>query len=251
MRNKTSLAASAALLAVALVVTPAQAQDTVARNYSMMPKDGMAAQFEVALKNHLEWRRANGDPWTWLVSTLETGQGLGEVSVRTSGHSFADFDAYDADFGPKGLQHFQATVSPLLESVSSTIDVTNESISKRPPEGRTLGFVTVNTFHIRPHMQQQFNEVVNRANQILIELDWPYYWVWTSPVSGNDTGPQSSVVVLYENWAEMAEPDPPMLAVLAQEMGQDGFEEWLAAFNESIRGQEVYTRRIRADLAGS
>ena len=251
MRFRSIFPTAVAAFVAALLVTPAHAQETVARNYSMTPTDGMAAQFEAALKAHIQWRTENGDPWTWGVSTLETGEGLGEASVRSGGHSWAEFDTYDAGFGPKGLQHFQATVAPLLQSISSTIGTTNEAISNRPPTGRPLGFVTITTFHIRPDRQAQFSEAVASGTSILKEQGFPGFWVWTAPVSGGGMGPQMSLVALHTDWADMQEPNPSFEMILAQAMGEDDFREWAASFGESIRGQETITRRLRPDLAGN
>jgi len=241
--------AAAALVAV-LLPAPTQAQQTVARSYSFVPLDGMSAQFEAALKAHLEWRVENGDPWTWSVSTLEVGEGLGEYGLRTSGHTWADMESYDLDFSPKGLQHYRATVAPLVKSVSSMITTTNEEMSNRPPTGTALAFVTITTFHVRPGRQAEFAEAAAVASQALKDAGWPGHWVWATPLSGGGMGPFMQVVALHERMSDMAEPEPPMLAVLAQAMGQNAFDEWLSDFSESTRGQETIVRRLRPDLSG-
>lgn len=248
MQHKKLFRTALAALFVALSPMPAQAQDTVARSYSFTPKDGMSAQFEVAIKAHMEWRAENGDPWTWGLSAVEVGDGLGSYGVRSSGHSFADLDSYDAGFGPRGLLHFTATVSPLIESVSSTLTTIDEDISNRQPSGTTLAFVTVTRFQVKPDRQAQFTEAITVASNALKESDWPGHWVWEMPISGGGMGPWVQVVGLHADWADMQEPDPPMLAVLAQAMGQNDFQDWLTSFGESIRGQEITTLRLRPDL---
>jgi hypothetical protein len=55
------------------------------------------------------------------------------------------------------------------------------------------------------------------------------------------------VVGLHDSWADMQDSDPPMMAVLAQAMGQGDFEDWLESLGQSIRGQEVVVRRLRPD----
>ncbi|MDH3222205.1 MAG: hypothetical protein OEO23_00705 [Gemmatimonadota bacterium] len=57
------------------------------------------------------------------------------------------------------------------------------------------------------------------------------------------------VVGLHDSWADMQEPDPPMMAVLAQAMGQGDFEDWLESLGESIREQETVVWRLRPDLS--
>ncbi len=65
---------------------------------------------------------------------MEVGENLGQFGIRSAGHSWADFDAYDAGFGPEGLVHWNATVAPLVESISSAITTVNLAISN-PPMG--------------------------------------------------------------------------------------------------------------------
>jgi hypothetical protein len=90
-----------------LGTTVVHAQDNnLSRAYHAVPKAGMAAQFEAAVNAHTQWRKDNGDPWTWGVSVYDTGEHFGTYSVFSGGHSWADFDAYDAGFGPRGLLHW-------------------------------------------------------------------------------------------------------------------------------------------------
>ena len=248
MRQKAMFPAVAVALVLAGTATHALAQQTVARSYSFVPKDGMSAQFEAAMKAHLQWRADNGDPWTWGVSTIEVGDGMGEYSLRSGGHTYADLDTYDAQFGRDALTHYRATVAPLVESVSSSISTVDESLSHRPPEGRPLQFVQITTFHIRPDRQAQFGEAVAKVTQVLKDGGWGGYWVWVNPLAGGGMGPSAQVVGLHDSWADMQEPDPPMMAVLAQAMGQDDFEAWLESFGQSIRGQETIVRRLRPDM---
>ena len=250
MRNKISVFAAATVLVAVLLAVPVHAQQTVARSYSFIPQDGMTAQFEAALKAHIEWRIANGDPWTWGVSSLEVGETVGEFSVRSSGHEWAELDAYDSDFGPKGVQHYMATVAPLVESLSTMITTAEEAMSNRPPAGRPLGFVTITTYHIRPGAQAQFTQAAAAASQALMDHDFPGYWIWETPLSGGGMGPFMRVVSLHDSWSDMQERDPALLEVLAQAMGEDDFEEWMADFTGAIRGQETITRRLRQDLDG-
>ncbi len=170
MRTKVLLSLVVSTAAVMLTgIIPAHAQDaTYARRDAVTPKDGMVAQFEAALKAHVQWRNENNDPWTWGVSTVEVGEALGQFGIRSGGHSWADFDAYDAGFGPEGLVHWNATVAPLVESISSRITTANPAISNQPPAGRATAFVNIQTFQLRPGRELQFNEAVAAARTQLI-----------------------------------------------------------------------------------
>ncbi len=146
---------------------------TVARSYTVTPKPGMVAQFEVALREHARWRAENGDPWDWNVSQLETGENLGTYFIRSGGHSWADFDAYDAGFAQQGLVHWNATVAPLVESLSSAIGTTDQELSKPPPEGTAYAFVNITRFYLRPGRGQEFNRLHTQATRRLdVDTKW-------------------------------------------------------------------------------
>ena len=116
------------------------------------------------------------------------------------------------------------------------------------PAGRESAFVNIVTFQLRPGRELQFTEAITSAMATLREHDFPGYYVWTSPVSGGGPGPFMSLVSFHTSWADMAEPDPPFEAIMAQEMGQEGFMEWLDGFGQTYRGVESYVLRLRPDL---
>ncbi len=221
--------------------------ETVARSYTVTPKPGMVAQFEVALREHARWRAENGDPWDWNVSQLETGENLGTYFIRSGGHSWADFDAYDAGFAQQGLVHWNATVAPLVESLSSAIGTTDQELSKPPPEGTAYAFVNITRFHLRPGRGLEFNRLIAEATEIIRDK-LEGYWVWASPTLGGGPGPYISLVGFAENWADMADPDPSFEAIMVQEMGEDGFREWATNLGLTYRGVESYTLRRRPDM---
>ena len=248
MRTTALLSLVVATAAVMLTGIPAHAQDaTYARTYAVTPKDGMVAQFEAALQAHVQWRNENNDPWTWGVSTVEVGEALGQFGIRSGGHSWADFDAYDAGFGPEGLVHWNATVAPLVASVSSAITTLNQAIGSNPPVG-AYAFVNIQAYQLRPGREAQFTQVVNSAVEILMEHDFPGYFVWVSPVLGGGPGPSVSLVSFHTSWADMAPPDPGFEAIMVQALGQDGFMEWTRELGETYRGVESIVRRLRPDL---
>ncbi len=247
--RRTAMLSLIVLVAVVLTGVPAHAQEqTLARSYAVTPMDGMTSQFESALKAHVSWRAENNDPWTWGVSTVEVGDALGEYRIRSGGHSWADFDAYDAEFGLAALVHWNATVAPLVQSISSTISMSDPALSIPAPAGTPLAFVNVVVFHIRPDRQEDFNELVRSATTILQEHDYGGYSLWTSPISGGGPGPVMSLVSLHTSWADMAEPDPTFPAIMIGELGEDGFAEWLEEIGQTYRGTESYTLRLRPDL---
>ncbi len=57
-----------------------------------------------------------------------------------------------------------------------------------------------------------------------------------------------SLVSFHTSWADMAEPEPNVNAVLLQALGQEGLMELLDEFGQAVRGIESVTLRLRPDL---
>ena len=206
----------------------------------------MVAQFEVALRDHAKWRAENEDPWDWSVSAHETGENLGAFSIRSGGHSWADFDAYDAGFAQQGLTHWNATVAPLVESISSAITSTNDALSNGPPANWS-SFITVTRYHLRPGREAEFNRLVAQATE-LVRDKIEGYWVWSSSMTGGGPGPYMDLVSFAQNWSDMAAPDPSFEALMMQEMGAEAFQEWGTSIGQTYRGTVTYTIRRRPDM---
>ena len=135
-------------------------QNNLARIYFIEAKSGVRAGLETALKQHTEWRKEQGDPWTWSVMQVVNGENLGSYVIRSGEHTWADFDAYDAGFGPKADVHFNATVASLVESASSaltSIDTTNVNWH---PNNDAVNLISVTTFHLKPGKGPAFTQAV-------------------------------------------------------------------------------------------
>jgi len=252
MRHPLLRASVLTAAALALTTGSALAQgNNLTRGYVVTAKPGMVAQLEAAIREHAQWRKANNDPWTWSVYTAETGADLGTFVIRSGNHTWADFDAYDKGFGPQGGVQWNANVAPLVQSISSAIDMTlADSLNQLPPSGTATAFVNVTTFRLRPGVQPQFNQLVAQAIKALKAAKWPGYWVWVTPLSGGpELGPVVYLAGLHGNWADMKEPDPSFAQVMTKALGQDGFTNWAKSFSETLRGSSEVTYRYRPDLS--
>ena len=154
-----------ATLLIALVLgfagQDAWAQDNnLARVYFMDAKTGMQAGLETALKQPAEWRKAQGDPWTWNVMQVVNGEHLGRFIARSGGHSWGDFDEYDMEFGEKASVHFNATVAPLLESATSAITSVDTTNINWHPNNDAVNLISVTTFHLKPGNGQAFTQAI-------------------------------------------------------------------------------------------
>jgi hypothetical protein len=243
-----SLAALALGLVILVGTAPAQ-NGTLSRNYDVMPKRGMEAQFEAALKAHAAFRMANNDPWEWAVLMVETGPDAGGYHIRSGAHSWADFDAYDAasTFQEAARNHWNSTVAPLIGSFQSSISQSDTSISHWPADWDAINFVTVTTYRVRPTTREQFFADVKTAHTTLMAGGWTSSYAWAMPVSGGMPG-EVSIAGFHTNWADMAEPDPNFFQVMTKQLGEKKLKEWRDHFLDTFMNASTVTMRWRRDL---
>jgi hypothetical protein len=232
---------------VAFLVESATAQ-TIAMSYTITPKAGTGAGFETALKQHMEWRTENGDPWVWLVYQVETGDNLGAYIVRSAGHTWGDIDTYEASpFAPRSGTHFGATVQPLMATISNSIGVMDANNSRLPPDISTANLFQVTTYNVKPGQQFAFNAVVARFHDVISKNDYPLYYVSTTPATG--PGPAATLVFFQDDWASFADPDGRFLTFLADQLGESGAQQLFSDFGDTFTSLQSEIVRLRRDLS--
>lgn len=228
-----------------LVPRGAEAQN-LARVYQFSAAEG--ADLEAAIAEHAAWREANGDPWTWGVYQVVTGEDQGDFVIRSGGHSWADFDAYEEfEFAEAAGAHFEATMAPAVGSVSSVITVADTAHRRFPESFENIQLYEIITWHLKPDRVQDFREAIDRIHDAIGETDWPAHYGFFSPVVGTD-GPQMSLVVFFENWADMAPPETSFEEMMAEVYGDEAGA-IMEKFTGAFRWEESQVLRIRRDLS--
>lgn len=97
-----------------------QAKAEAAFLFSYEIKPGMQTQFEEGYREHLEWHRQVGDPFTWYGWYVVVGDAsLGQFVDGTFGHLFEDFDHRVDPAGDRA--HSKVHVDPFVEPVRREI----------------------------------------------------------------------------------------------------------------------------------
>lgn len=230
---------------LAMLPRGADAQN-LAQLYKVSPQDG--ADLESAIREHAQWREQNGDPWTWEIYELATGENLGDFYIRSGGHSWADFDAYEqAEFSAAAFEHYAATMAPAVESISSWISETDTAHARIPESMENIQLFQVITWHLKPDKGQDFEDAIDKFHDAIVQTDWPVHYVFGSPVVGAD-GPQTSLVLFYENWAAFEGPEKEFGEMMAEVYGEEAGEIF-QKFSGSIAWSESFVLRIRPDLS--
>lgn len=253
MRTKHTVAVAVgfvvALLAAFFTVPEAAEAQSLAQVYEVQAKQGTKASFEAALERHAKWREENGDPWEWNVYEVVQGKDLNTYSIRSPGHSWSDFDDYGKGFGPKGGQHFQATVGPMVKSLKSRIVRLDTAASHIPEvEGADNPLFEVTHFKLKPGNASDFFEPVTQALDALAEQDYPEPYYVSDVVAG--AGDSHAILVnQHRNWADFEEGDPSAGELIDEVLGEEKAEKLFERYNNSYSSSYSVIARPRPDLS--
>lgn len=234
---------------MALGMVPVQGQD-LGRMWTFTPKMGQGPAFEEALRGHMEFREAQGDPWDWQIYQVVVGDNVGDYIAASWDHTWEDFDAYDAYEGAGILSaHFQATAGATLEDMTTVITDDSQGIEKLPEDPNyEVNLVFVTNFYLMPGKQGAFNEALMKFDEAIKEANVPFYYSSSVPAAGG-SGPLYTIAGLTSNWAEFADPDPNMEQIMVEKYGEEDAVEIFNAFGEAVHHTESFVVRYRRDLS--
>jgi hypothetical protein len=244
---RNTLVALIAALAV-LSSTRVQAQNVVARTYRFTPAAGKTAAFEQALKTHAAWRKQAGDPWDWSVYQVMTGDHTGSYMVRSGGHTWADLDAYDAGFGPKGSARFQANVAPLLASMTSWVTVSDTVHRHLPESADGYAIISLTTYHIKPGKGDQFDAAVDAYAKAGAKGGTPGRYAWFNTVNSGPGGTRG-LAVFHKDWASFAPRQPSLGKATEDTFGHELADQIYRDLLGSISYTESLIMQYRPDLS--
>lgn len=235
------------LLFVLLTVptTEAQAQE-LARVYFLTPQPATGRAVEAALGDFADWLRQEGDPWNWSFLQIVAGDNLGSWVMRSAGHTWADFDARDAGFGPRAVERFQATVLPLLQSVTLQIEQRDENLTRLPAQGGGNSVFHITDWQLEPAGIGPFNQSVASMIASYDQTGVTYYAGYHNILSG-DQQPMKRRVRSYPNWAAFANA-PNLGQTLIDAYGQDGTTEILNTYGGAVKTVSDFVLRIRPEM---
>jgi hypothetical protein len=238
------------ILITFLFATPREAfaQDTtVAVVYTIKPKNGMGQALATAIRQHSEWRKAQGDPWTWIVYEVVNGPNIGTFIGRSGSHRWSDFDDY-AEFSQKATLHFQAVAGPVIDSVGSSMTTINTNVTRWPADALAPTLLNVATYHLKPGQGPVFNEAVQKFHDAIVERDFPAYYSVVNLVNGGP-GPRITIVGGLEGFAGMQAPDPTLQALMVDVYGAEETKRINEQFTSAVTGWETSLIVPRLDLS--
>ena len=249
MKHKLTAVATTLLLWVVAFPEAAQGQtEDIRQAYIHTVPLGMIAQFEEAVKQHVQWRKQNNDPWEWTWYQVVNGDGLGGIRylVRSGNHRWADLDVRYAWEDRVGAgRHFASTVGPYIESEDSSIAQLDDALSRPLDDYSAITLFAVTEFDVR--LPGQFREAITKIGEGLDRGNWERSYQWLMEAYGGGTT-DATLVIPAENWGGLAPPEKPLPVLLAEVYGEQEASDLMQQFATSIRSQTSYTLRVRPDL---
>lgn len=221
-----------------------QAQDgQIAQVYEMTPIFGHTDMVAEAIREHVKWRKENGDSWSWDIFQVITGENMNSFFARSGFHTWAELDD---TYVEGAIEHFNETVMPHLADFKSSITQGIPSMTNMGgPED--LNLYQVVFYDVIPRRQQDMMQATAKFSEIVTEKMPHMYHAFANIVAGGD-GSRLMGVFPRANWAAF-DGDEEMEKVLLEELGPEGMQELYTQFTSSIRGERNFIAAHRKDLS--
>jgi hypothetical protein len=244
----------ASALALAFLLVPCGAavaeEETpgkLADSWIFWIKAGQEAAFEAAVKEHVAWRKAEGEASSWNAYQPIVGDDLTYFVFRSDGHHWKDFDTnQEWSLKAEAVQKFNEHVAPYVERMEHYISELDTDHTRwvDSAEYRYFGVWEVK---LKGGAYDKMNEALTVIHKVAVDQKWSrsYAVAWTIGGEGGMT-----VVWPFKSYADMADPDPPFSKVLATELGSEDaaksvFRQWYSSF----KSQHYTIYASRPDLS--
>ena len=233
--------------AVAAPAAQAAPMGKISDLWFFWPKEGHAAEFEAAVKAHLAWRKQAGEAFAWECYQPTVGDDLAYYVFRSGDHQWAEFDTEqawsmkskaDAEFDKSVLPHVARYEHQMTES-----DFDHTLWHDNP----NYKYFWVESRQLAPGGYEGVMAAVDKVHKALVAAKWPksYGFDW---VIGGDGG--LLLVLPFTNYADMADPEPPMMKVVAAQLGSEkDAREVFHQFDEGVASTKTTIYLLRTDLS--
>lgn len=132
-----------------------------ARIVTIAPRPGQDSAFEAGYARHIEWHRANGDPWTWYGWSFVLGPRMGRFMDGTFGHAAADFDRSVNPAGDRADNDLNVT--PHADFVSHGVYRRLEGAGRGAALPDTSAYLVLATYRVSPGREGEFEAAIAGA----------------------------------------------------------------------------------------
>jgi hypothetical protein len=247
MRGLYSLLSAVFVLVSAVAGAQTTTLDTVTEVVRQKARIDVKAEYEAARRKHMEWHRAQHDPWEWDVFEIMTGPDTGGYIIASGNHQWRDMEEWNAQHAAADGADSLAAMGFAITSSERSYWTQLNSLSRLPPQSERLPLATVTYYRTRPGSDRSVRAAIARLNTALESGNYPLATIWYVLSSGGE-GPTFALLTPRSGLGDMA-PAPGLLEVLATQLGRPRAEALLASFFEHVIGTSSEMLRRRVDLS--
>ena len=153
---------------ITLASVPAGAQtaplDTVREVVRQKVRIDAKAAYETARKKHMQWHKAQNDPWEWDVFELITGPDTGAYIITSGNHQWKEMEDWTAKHEPADSADAAAAMGFAITGSQRSYWTQLNSISRLPPQGERLALATVTYYRVKPGSDLAVRAAIAKVN---------------------------------------------------------------------------------------
>ncbi len=259
MKARRCRSALVALLALVFVLLPGvaaiaadkpapkAAAGNIADRWVLWPKPGEAKAFEAGVREHAAWRKKAGEPFTWVMYQPIAGSDLTYYVIRSDNHAWKDFDAEEAwSTKAKAEEAYQQQLGMHVAREEHYYEETDTAHSHWI-DSKDYKYVGVTSWRLKPGARGDLMAALDKIQKAITDAKWPYPYRLAWLIGGDD---RLRVVTPMKSYAEMADPDPSVRALLAKSLGSDDAAgATLKQFGGALEDTQFTVFAYRPDLA--
>ena len=206
------------------------------------------ADFEAALKRHMQWHQAQKDTWALYTWQIISGERTGQYVVGTGGHDWKEFDDR-AKFQEADMANVREVVFPAAESASTAYFLRRPDLSvPAAPEGSPDPYVEVITFFTKPSAwEPDMDNAIKKVNEAAKQSQYPLHGEWYNLVNGGEAA--MVLAIGRKNWADFQPPEKTFGAMLGEVYGPQLTRALFKQFYGSVRAVRSEIFQYRPDLS--
>ena len=190
--------------------------------WMVVPKAGMAQEFEAAIAAHMAFRDEHEDSRQWLTFTPVIGEKLGIYQFRACCFNWADQDAYGTEETDKGFnENWGENVDQYVDHYHHYMNRTDWENSHWPDEGTSGPFYGVTTWVWKEDAPSASDKAREQMSQLAKDGGWGEKggpWLWLDQIGGKDV---LALVSPHANYADMAPPEQNFYKFASEELDSE------------------------------
>lgn len=223
------------------------ATGNVADRWVLWVKPGHEKDFEAGAKEHVAWRKKNGDPFAWTGYQPVAGTDLTYYVFRSDDHQWKDLDAEEAWGMKSGANDaYEKQVGVHVEKVAHYFEEFDAAHSHMIGDPKDYKYFSVITRNLRSGSRGEAMAAIDKIHKALSDQKWPYPYRLGWSVGGKDS---LRIVFPMKSYADMATPNPSLYEVLAKALGQEDAGATMKSFGTTLEFTDHTIAVIRPDLS--